>query len=88
MRESGLDYSTDIRIFVLGPKGLPPSVQAALNAEFVAALASSDVNDRLTGLGLNVSRSGENTVANLKKHIDEFAVTYGKLIAEMGIKAE
>ena len=33
-------------------------------------------------------KSRENTVANLKNHIDDFAAVYGKLIAEMGIKAE
>jgi tripartite-type tricarboxylate transporter receptor subunit TctC len=88
VRESGLDYSTDIRIFVLGPKALPQSTQTLLNKEFVAALDSSDVRNRLTGLGLNVTRSSENTVGDLKKHIDDFAANYGKLISDLGIKAE
>ena len=88
VRESGLDFSTDVRIFVLGTKGLPQPVQALLNKEFVAALENNEVRDRLTGLGLNVTRSSENTVAGLKKHIDDFATNYGRLITELGIKAE
>jgi tripartite-type tricarboxylate transporter receptor subunit TctC len=83
-----LDYTTDIRIFVIGPKGIPEAVQAFLNKEFVTALDNKEVRERLTGFGLEVTERGENTVVNLKKHIDDFAATYGKLIAEMGIKAE
>jgi hypothetical protein len=30
----------------------------------------------------------DNTQANLKKHIDDFAAAYGRLISETGIKAE
>ena len=83
-----LDYSTDIWIFVIGPKGIPEPVQASLNKEFAAALDDQKVRERLTGFGLEVTERGDNTVANLKKHIDDFAATYGKLIAELGIKAE
>ncbi|MEA3028140.1 MAG: hypothetical protein QOF91_3425 [Alphaproteobacteria bacterium] len=88
VKESGIDYSTDVRIFVLGTKGTPEPIQALLNKEFIAALDNKDVRDRLTGFGLEVTESGANTPAHLKKHIDDFAATYGKLIAEMGIKAE
>ena len=35
-----------------------------------------------------VAESGEINVADLTRHINEFAATYGKLIAELGIKAE
>jgi hypothetical protein len=35
-----------------------------------------------------VPKMSDNTVADLTNHIDEFAATYGKLIAELGIKAE
>ena len=89
VRETGLvDFTNQGRIFVLATKGTPAPVQAALNKAFVAALADKEVHDRLTGLGLTVPESGENTVASVKQHIDEFAATYGKLIADMGIKAE
>ena len=38
--------------------------------------------------GLDVVERHENSVAHVKKHIDDFAATYGKLITELGIKAE
>jgi tripartite-type tricarboxylate transporter receptor subunit TctC len=83
-----LDYTTDIWIFVLGPKGIPESVLTALNKEFITALDDKSVRERLTGFGLEVTEGRDNTAAHLKKHIDDFAMTYGKLIAEQGIKAE
>ncbi|AMN41028.1 Bug family tripartite tricarboxylate transporter substrate binding protein [Rhodoplanes sp. Z2-YC6860] len=88
VKESGIDYTSDIRIFVLGPKGIAEPIQAALNKEFTAALDNKEVRERLTGFGLDVAEARENTPANLKRYIDDFASTYGKLIDEMGIKAE
>jgi tripartite-type tricarboxylate transporter receptor subunit TctC len=88
VKESGLDFTTDVWIFVLGTKGVPQPVQAQLNKEFVAALETPEVRNRLTGLGLIVAKGSDNTPANLKKHIDDFATNYGKLITELGIKAE
>jgi tripartite-type tricarboxylate transporter receptor subunit TctC len=88
VKESGIDYSTEVRIFVLGTKGTPEPIQALLNKEFVAALDNKEVRERLVGFGLEVTEGRENTPAKLKKHIDDFAATYGKLITEMGIKAE
>src|SRR5262249_52036889 len=88
VKESGIDYSTEVQIFVLGPKGIPDPVAALLNAAFVAALDNKEVRERLTGFGLEVAEGRDNTPANLKRHIDDFAATYGKLINEMGIKAE
>ena len=73
---------------MLAPKGTPEPVQAFLNKEFAATLDDKEVRERLVGFGLTVPNSSDNTVADLKKHIDDFAATYGKLIAEMGIKAE
>ena len=83
-----LDYTTDIWILVLGPKGIPEPVLTALNKEFITALDDKSVRERLTGFGLEVTEGRDNTAAHLKKHIDDFAMTYGKLIAEQGIKAE
>ncbi len=88
VRENGLDFSSNVHIFVLAPKGVPGVVQARLNREFVAALDEKEVRDRLIGFGLQVTERNDNTVAGLKKHIDEFAATYGKLITDLGIKAE
>ena len=83
-----LDYTTDIWIFVIGPKGIPEPVLTALNKEFVAALDDKSVRERLTGFGLEVIEGRENSPARLKKHIDDFASTYGKIITEAGIKNE
>ena len=88
VRESGIDYSSGVRIFVLAPKGVAEPVQALLNKEFTVALDNKEVRDRLTGFGLDVLEARENTPAGLKRHIDDFASTYGKLINELGIKAE
>lgn len=88
VKESGIDYSTEVRIYVLGTKGIPEPIQALLNKEFLAALDNKEVRERLTGFGLEVTEARENTPAHLKKHIDDFAAVYGKLINEMGIKAE
>ena len=62
-REGGdeLDFTTDIRIFVLGPKGIPEPVLGALNKEFVAALDDKSVRERLTGFGLDVTTARDNT---------------------------
>jgi tripartite-type tricarboxylate transporter receptor subunit TctC len=88
VKQSGIDYSAEVRIFVLAPKGTPEPLQGLLNKEFVAALDSKEVRERLVGFGLEVTESRENTPTNLKKHIDDFAATYGRLIADMGIKSE
>lgn len=83
-----LDYTTDIWIYVLGPKGIPEPILSALNKEFIAALDDKSVRERLTGFGLEVIEGRENSPARLKKHIDDFASTYGKLITDLGIKNE
>ena len=83
-----LDFTTDIRIFVLGPKGIPEPVLSALNKAFIAALDDKTVRERLTGFGLEVTPASENSPAHLKRYIDDFAATYGKLITELGIKNE
>jgi tripartite-type tricarboxylate transporter receptor subunit TctC len=89
VRETGLvDYTCAGQIFVLAPKRLPAPVQAMLNAQFATALDDKDVRERLVGFGLGVPDSRENTVAALKKHIDDFQATYDKLITELGIEAQ
>ena len=89
VRETGLvDYTCEGQIFVLAPKGLSPALQTRLNSEFAAALDDKDVRERLTGFGLGVPQSRQNTVAALKKHIDDFAATYDKLIDDLGIEAQ
>jgi len=89
VRETGLvDYSYRGQIFVLGPKGMAPPLQARLNTEFAGALEDKGVHDQLTGFGLQVPRRAENTVAALTRHIEDFKATYDKLIVELGIEAK
>jgi tripartite-type tricarboxylate transporter receptor subunit TctC len=89
VRETGLvDYTCEGQIFVLAPKGMPAALQAKLNAEIATALDDKDVRERLVGFGLGVPESRNNTVAALKKHIDDFQATYDKLIDELGIQAQ
>jgi tripartite-type tricarboxylate transporter receptor subunit TctC len=89
VRETGLvDYTCEGQIFVLAPKGVPPALQARLNADFAAALDDQQVRERLVGFGLGVPDGRQNTVAALKRHIDDFQATYDKLIDELGIEAQ
>lgn len=88
IRESGVDFSIQITNFVLAPKGLPAPVQAFLNREIATSLGDKTVRERLIGFGHTVPEPAENTVAGVKRHIDGFYATYGKLISELGIKAE
>jgi tripartite-type tricarboxylate transporter receptor subunit TctC len=87
--ETGLvEFTAGGRIFVLAAKGLPESIQTFLNRELAAALDNNEVRERLIGFGLTVPESSENTAASVKQHIDGFQAVYGKLITELGIKAE
>jgi tripartite-type tricarboxylate transporter receptor subunit TctC len=89
VRETGLvDFSNEGRIFVLAPKGLPETLQTFLNTEIAAAVGTQEVRERLLGFGLTVPDIGTNTTASVKAHIDDFQATYGRLIAEMGIRGE
>lgn len=88
VREGGVDFSISVSVFAIGPKGMPEPILARLNKEFVAALADKTVRDRLNAIGLIIAEGSDNTPANLKKHLDDFASTYGKLITELGIKSE
>ena len=89
VRETRLvDYNYEGQIFVLAPRRLPAPLQTRLNTQFVSALDDRQVRERLVGFGLTVPESGQNTVAALKKHIDDFQATYDKLIDELGIEAQ
>jgi tripartite-type tricarboxylate transporter receptor subunit TctC len=89
VRETGLvDFTCGGQIFVLGPKGMSEPLQTLLNGAFAKALDDKDVRERLIGFGLGVPASEANTIAALKKHIDDFAATYDKLITELGIEAK
>ena len=61
---------------------------ASAYGEFAAALDAPQVRERLVGFGLGVPERRQNTVAALKKHIDDFQAAYEKLITELGIEAQ
>jgi tripartite-type tricarboxylate transporter receptor subunit TctC len=87
--ETGLvDFLGGGRVFVLGAKGLPESIQIFLNREIAAALDNKEVRERLTGFGLTVPDASENTAVSVRQHIESFLDVYGKLITELGIKSE
>jgi tripartite-type tricarboxylate transporter receptor subunit TctC len=89
VRETGLvDFSYRGQIFVLGPKNMSLPLQTLLNAQIATALEDKSVRDQLTGFGLEVPARGENTVAALTRHIDDFQLTYGKLITALGIEPQ
>jgi tripartite-type tricarboxylate transporter receptor subunit TctC len=87
IRETGLvDFSIEITNFVLAPKGLPAPIQAELNKQIASALEHKEVRERLVAFGHTVPEARENTPANVKRHIDDFQVTYGKIVTELGLK--
>jgi tripartite-type tricarboxylate transporter receptor subunit TctC len=88
IRETGLvDFSIEITNFVLAPKGLPAPIQAELNKQIATALENKEVRDRLLAFGHTVPEARENTAASVKRHIDDFAATYGTLVTELGLKS-
>ncbi len=87
-RETGLvDFSIEITNFVLGPKGMPESVQAYLNKQIVAALEEKGVRERLLAFGHTLPESNDNTVASLTRYIEDFQATYGRIVIELGLSA-
>jgi tripartite-type tricarboxylate transporter receptor subunit TctC len=88
IRETGLvDFGIEITNFVLAPKGLPAPIQAELNKQIATALENKEVRDRLLAFGHTVPEARENTAASVKRHIDDFAATYGTLVTELGLKS-
>lgn len=86
-REAGIaDFAIEITNFVLAPKGTPAAVQAELTRQFAAALEHKEVRDKLTGFGHSVPSAAENSSSGVKKHIDDFNATYGRLVQELGLK--
>ncbi len=86
MAEAGfptLDVS--VGFFVLAPAATPKPVIAALNSEFVKAIATKDVRDRLAAAGVEPrSSSPEDLGALLKSEV----VRWGKIVKESGVRVE
>ena len=86
MAEAGfpaLDISASY--FILAPAGTPKPIIAALNGEFVKAIGSKDVRDRLAAVGVDPnSSSPEEAGALLKSEVAK----WGKIVKESGIRLD
>jgi tripartite-type tricarboxylate transporter receptor subunit TctC len=86
MAEAGfpaLDISANY--YILAPAGTPKPIIAALNSEFVKAMGSKDVRDRLAAVGVDPkSSSPEEAGALLKSEV----ARWGKIVKESGIRVD
>jgi tripartite-type tricarboxylate transporter receptor subunit TctC len=85
MAETVPGYDTEVWWGLLGPAGLPPEVLAKLSHDFVAALNTDAVKERLTKLGaLPIGSSPQQFDAKIHADYEK----WGPIIKAAGIKAE
>ena len=72
-----------IGVFV--PAGTPPAIISSLHAEFVQALATSEVRKRLSD---GIARPGGLSPAEFGTYVKSASDEYGAMIKELNIKAE
>lgn len=70
---------------VMAPQGTPPAILQKLNAEFVKASRSPEVEKRMQSLGVIVVGS---TQEELRKFVDGQYAAIGRVVKEAGIRAE
>jgi tripartite-type tricarboxylate transporter receptor subunit TctC len=85
MAETVPGYDTEVWWGLLGPAGMPPELVAKLSHDFVAALNTASVKERLTKLGASPIGSSPQAF-NAKIHADYDK--WGPIIKAAGIKAE
>jgi tripartite-type tricarboxylate transporter receptor subunit TctC len=85
MSETIQGYDTEVWWGLLGPAGMPPDVLAKLSHDFVAALNTDSVKERLTKLGATPIGSSPQQF-DAKIHADY--EKWGPIIKAAGIKAE
>jgi tripartite-type tricarboxylate transporter receptor subunit TctC len=85
MSETVPGYDTEVWWGLLGPAGLPPDVLAKLSHDFVAALNTDAVKERLVKLGASPIGSSPQAF-DAKIHADHDK--WGPIITAAGIKAE
>jgi len=68
-----------------GPAGLPPAITAKLNAEILAVMRTPDVQQRLLNEG---ARFTPMTSAQFSEFVSAETAKWGKLIREVGIRAD
>ncbi len=78
-------YEIAVWYGAFGPKGMDPALVQRLNKEINAALARPDVIEKMNGMAVEVRQSTPEAFAKLLR---EDAQRYGKLVGDLGIKAE
>jgi tripartite-type tricarboxylate transporter receptor subunit TctC len=85
-KEAGLPrYDTSAWYSMHAPAKTPPDIVARLHKELVRAINAPDIRDKLKDLG---SDPGGNTPEEFGQFVLAEHARYGKLIKEMGIKAD
>jgi tripartite-type tricarboxylate transporter receptor subunit TctC len=85
MSEAVPGYDTEVWWGLLGPSGMPPELVAKLSHDFVAALNTDAVKERLTKLGaLPIGSSPERFDAKIHADYEK----WGPIIKAAGMKAE
>ncbi len=78
-------YESSTAFGLLAPAKTPPAIVGSLNAGLVKALHSSDIKEKLTGLGMEaVGGTPEQYAANIKEELAKYA----RVVKAAGIKAE
>jgi tripartite-type tricarboxylate transporter receptor subunit TctC len=78
-------YESSTAFGLLAPAKTPPAIVGSLNAELVKALRSSDIREKLTGLGMEaVGATPEQYAANIKEELAKYA----RVVKAAGIKAD
>jgi len=85
MSETVPGYDTEVWWGLLGPASMPPDAVAKLSRDFVDALNSETVKERLTKLGATpIGSSPQDFAAKIRADYDK----WGPIFKEAGIKAE
>jgi tripartite-type tricarboxylate transporter receptor subunit TctC len=85
MAETVPGYDTEVWWGLLGPAGMPPELVATLSHDFVAALNTESVKQRLTKVGASpIGSSPQQFDARIHADYDK----WGPIIKAAGMKAE
>ena len=85
MAETVPGYDTEVWWGLLGPAGMPPDLVAKLSRDFVAALKTDSVRERLSKLGASpIGSSPQQFDARIRADYDK----WGPIIKAAGMKAE
>lgn len=85
MEEAGVPgYESSTSFGVLAPAGTPAAIVSRLNGEIVKILASADVKERLTAMGLAPAGGTPEAYA---AHLKEELAKYARIVKAAGIKA-